>query len=277
MTNAQAAQQNNRDGAGKYSTKVVGETGVQLGGPAAPSCSRVTNLEWRAECEEYAARYAPAPANDFFDPDMTPAHPESALNLQVGDRVAGLGLLTRVDLEPTSGRVHLHVDGLDASYLSMGADDEVVVYDDRVDLSDPDWFEIEVDRVVVEEGSDEIEVRRRLTKAMQPTNISPLHNDDARAPNGRAKINDSIISTSPMHGDTAYEVVGKRPVRQIAGHDGEHVVWEESGEVEYILQEATTGRQSTHDLRGHGWRRIPAPGDVGLSARRLRIKSTTRP
>lgn len=272
QTAAQAAQQNNRDGAGKYSTKAVGEADVQLGAAAGPNFSRITNLEWRGECEEYATRYAPAPDNDFFDLDAAPTHPESVLNLKVGDRVAGLGLLTRVDSEPTSGRVHLHVDGLEASYLSMGVDDEVVVHDDRVDLSDPDWFEIEVDRVVAESGSDEIEVRRRLTKAMQPTNISPFHNDDVRAPNGRAKINDSIISTSPMHGDTAYEVLGKRPVRQIAGHNGDHVVWEESGEVEYVLQEATTGRQSTHDLRGHGWRRIPAPGDVGISARRVAIR-----
>lgn len=132
-------------------------------------------------------------------------------------------------------------------------------YADRVDLTDPDDFEREVARVVAETGENEADLRERLTREYQPRNVSPLDANVTNRANGRAKVGDSVIFEQPMHGSSAYEVLGKMHRRDIIGADENGVQWAETREVEYVLKNLENGTQTVTSLTDRGWRRIPAP------------------
>lgn len=258
----------------------------------------ITSPEVRAACEEYTTRYALAPTTLDYDPPWTSlsTRPKNARSLVIGDRMDTGQVVTSI--EARTGVVWVYCDantkGHKADYC-FNHGDPVSVHEDRADLSDPDWFEVEATRIVRARIRDEeamtnddsyrmspeqreeirTEARRRLTRCVQSTNISPLFHDgpnaDPRTANGRAKIGDQVVYVSPMHGDSAYEVLGKRAQRVILGHDGTSVQWGENGDVEYVLRDIATGHQSTADLRGAGWKRIPAPGDHGPGAEAQRL------
>lgn len=252
--------------------------------------SGIADEEVRADCVEYAGRYAPAPATLEHVIDWSQAVHKPVIDVQRGDRIHGDHVVTAVIEQDDA--VFVHVDGQGdgtvngARWFARGA--EVACHRDRVDLSDPDWFEFEAARATRQaieqdetaldaERRAEIErnVRRRLTRAIQPRNISPLHHDgpnaERRLAHGRAKVGDDVVFSSPMYGDEAYRVVGKRARVDVAGHDGTQVLWAETGEVEYVLQSVRTGASQFTSLGDVGWRRIPAPGDTGPAAQRQRL------
>ncbi|KQP62883.1 hypothetical protein [Nocardioides sp. Leaf285] len=281
-----------------------------LGDAARPATTteafaRITNPEWREACEQYATRYAAGPDVVGFEPDWDRAEQVSARHLQVGQRLHPTqralpeyqqavhgSVITRID-SSRAGVVAIYCDGTNerpSALLNHG--DPVTVHADRVDLSDPDWFEAEAARVLSERitahaytgggvlGDDTIEqmnrhVRYGLYRSFSTTDISPLHPDgpryDKRIANGRAKVGDDVMTDSPMYGSTSYRVLGKKPARVILGADDDGVQWGENGEVEYILEQTTTGHQTTSNLRGHTWKRVPAPGDTGPGAQAQRL------
>lgn len=201
---------------------------------------------------------------------------KAARDLKPGDRIAE-GLITGVSNR--WGEVFVYVDGHpDGSKADAIYNHSDPVPFDETDLTDPDDFEINVDRIarnIAEPGTEAYdaarsEATRMLTRISQPSNISGLVPDDPRVANGRAKVGDNVIWSSPMHGDNAYEVIGKRKAQSILGHDGESVVWGETGDTEYMLRDIATGKETTSDLRQASWKRVPAPGDHGPAARRQR-------
>ncbi len=275
---------------GKFEHKQAGEAvGVDLSGPDFSGVDE----RWRAACEEYATRYAPAPTTVTLNhPSGTDyrdhRHAVPAADLEVGQRLVLGRLVTEVNLTD-AGVVEVRCDGRTGGRPDLVCcdDDQMLVHDARVDLTDPDWFEFEAIRITAASFAERYpngaasqdvydavstEVRRRLTHVMQPTNLSPLHVDDVRASNGRAKVGDDVIFSSPRYGDSAYRVIGKLPVVDITGHDGTQVTWAENGEVEYVIQSIETGHQSTSSLRGHGWRRAPAPDDHGFGAQAITFR-----
>jgi hypothetical protein len=255
-----------------------------------PPFSQVANNEHRERSAEYAARYTGTTPESFdveIDWSKENQVQKSARDLVPGDRLLGDGVVTSAVMR--NGTVWVHTGGTDPKdkadhWFNHG--DPIIVHKARVDLSDPDQFEVEVRREIAERISyaedmtnDEsyvmpeeeraamaLAIRTRMARATQPGNISPIVNMNVDAVDGRAKVGDNVIFSSPMHGDSSYEVLGKMAAVDIQGHDGTQVVWGETGGVEYILKDLRTGKQTTSDLRQHMWRRIPAPGDMGVSA-----------
>lgn len=255
-----------------------------------PPFSQVANDEHRERSIEYAARYTgttPVSFDDEIDWSKENQVRKSARDIAPGDRLLGDGVVTSAVTR--NGTVWIHTGGTDPKdkadhWFNHG--DPIIVHKDRVDLSDPDQFEVEVRREIAERvsyaedmtndegyvmpederGAMALAIRTRMARATQPGNISPLAILDVEAADGRAKVGDNVTFEQPMTGSRSYEVLGKMAAIDIAGHDGTQVVWEETGGPEYVLKDLGTGQQTTSNLRGHGWRRIPAPGDRGVGA-----------
>lgn len=272
--------------------------------------AKITDPGVRAACEEYATRYAPPPTSLDYEPDWDRTHQVAARDLKVGDRLHPTQralpeyetgsegrVITTVGPAVTWGVVDVYCDGRPArgaTHARLNHGDPVTVHDDRVDLSDPDWFEVEATRAtreqiaeanrerhpsmpldVDQENAIRERVRRGLYQTYSSTDLSASLREgggyDPRIASGRAKVGDDVIFEQPMHGSSSYRVLGKYAKVDIAGHDGTSVVWAETGEVEYVVEDIETGRQQHTNLRGPSWLRIPAPGDTGPGTQAQRV------
>lgn len=268
----------------------------------------IQDTDHRDACTAYLNSTSPSPTSFDYTPSEDGWGPVNARDIEIGDRLTvdsriagnGPGFYGRIvtHVEKRNGEVYVWCDAdAPASKASviLGHGDPVQIHDERPDLSDPDWFEVESRRVftnlVLDEsdhrgtGLDEAEmdefhehVRYRLYKTYSGSDISPLHpgGNDPRLAQGRAKVGDDVIFEQPMHGSDAYRVIGKRHRVDVLGHDGTKAIMGETGEVEYVIQDLTTGYQSTSNLRGVGWRRVPAPGDDGPGAQAAAASMTGR-
>lgn len=247
-------------------------------GPGSRPEHKIIDPDHKDRCLGYAAAYADPPAALHPDPllvDYGPTTTRRAGALRVGDRLDTGCVVMR--LERRDGAVAVFVDGEDDWAFRVSEDHPLQVHQGLVDWTDPDWFEVEVHRIVVDGEArnwpvHEEDVREQITRSTQPRNLSPANANMTNRANGRAKVGDNVVFDQPMHGQSAYEVLGKMHRVDIAGHDGTKVVWEQTREVEYVLKDLATGQQTVSSLTGPGWRRIPAPGDHGPAAERAAVR-----
>lgn len=241
----------------------------RLSTPPAVGFENVLDPTLRSDCVAYARRYAPGPKNPArYEPDWTQSHTKPTYELEPGDRMPGGGVITRTEELPGT-TVLVHVDGEHSASISLDYDAAATVHNDAVDLSDPNWFEAEAQRITKariataraagltvnrkQARDTDAEVRTALIRAYQPDRVSTVFDEHPDACHGRANVGQEITFEQPDGAKRAYKVIGKRAVEVPSRSGMSSTIATETHSVDYVLEDVR-GNQSRADVRHVGWR-----------------------